>query len=79
MLPLRSRRCGAPTQSGAPCQRREVFTNGLCQAHGGTGELARIARKQAKDSRRRDSLVKEAMSFVAQMRAAGHLPPKAGQ
>lgn len=76
MLPLRSKRCGAPTAAGTPCQRRELHQNGKCSHHGGEGPLLRIERKKAKDVRRRDSLVKEAMSFVAQMRAEGRLPPK---
>lgn len=73
-----NRRCGAPLPNGGGCQRRELHSNHRCPWHGGEGPLLRVTRKAEKDVRRCDQLVAEAERFVRQLRAAGHLPPKAG-
>lgn len=76
MIPLRSKRCGAPLPTGGECQRREIHVNGKCAKHGGEGELARIVRKQEKTVRQRKALVASAERFLTQMRAAGVLRKK---
>ena len=74
-----NRRCGAPLPTGGECMRRELHANHRCPWHGGEGPLLRIERKAQKDTRRRSALVAEAERFARQLRAAGHLPPKAGE
>jgi hypothetical protein len=38
--------CKGITKQGAPCQAREVWSNGLCKHHGGAGESPFEIRKR---------------------------------
>lgn len=61
--------CKGVTKLGKPCQGKDVYQNGYCTHHGGSGQLVRLVRLAERQKEKISRALKKSRAFDRKMKA----------